>query len=73
MNKRVLILANHDLGLYNFRKELLERLLIDGHEVYISCPYGDNIPNVINMGCHYINTTMNRHGTNPLHESLVLH
>ena len=33
MNKRVLILANHDLGLYNFRKELIQELLKDPNYV----------------------------------------
>ncbi|MGK0724369.1 glycosyltransferase family 4 protein [Aerococcus urinaeequi] len=72
MSKRILILANHDVGLYNFRKELLERLLADGHEVFVSCPQGDNIEKIINMGCHYIETEFNRHGTNPLIEVKLL-
>ena len=38
---RILILANYDLGLYKFRKELIEELLNLGHEVYISLPDGD--------------------------------
>lgn len=68
MNKKVLILANHDVGLYNFRKELIARLIQDGHEVIISCPPGDNIDKLINMGCRYVKTEFNRHGTNPIDE-----
>lgn len=37
--KKVLILVNHDVVIYNFRKELVERLLKDKYEVYISSPY----------------------------------
>ena len=72
MSKRILILANHDVGLYNFRKELLERLLVEGHEVFVSCPQGDNIEKIINMGCNYIETEFNRHGMNPLNEVKLL-
>ncbi|WP_338487552.1 glycosyltransferase family 4 protein [Ruoffia tabacinasalis] len=72
MSKRILILANHDVGLYNFRKELLERLLAEGHEVFVSCPQGDNIEKIINMGCNYIETEFNRHGMNPLNEVKLL-
>src|SRR5699024_1968580 len=72
MSKRILILANHDVGLYNFRKELLERLLIDGHEVFVSCPKGDNIEKIISMGCQYIETEFNRHGKNLLNEIKLL-
>lgn len=40
-NKRILVLANNDVGLYRFRKDLLAALLGAGHEVYISLPDGD--------------------------------
>lgn len=72
MTKKILILANHDVGLYNFRKELLERFLLEGHKVYISCPQGDNIKKIIDMGCHYIETHFKRHGTNPFNEIKLL-
>ena len=49
--KRVLILVNHDVVIYNFRRELVERLLADGYEVYISSPYGERIDELIGMGC----------------------
>ena len=32
--KKILILANNDIGLYNFRKELLERLLKENQCIY---------------------------------------
>lgn len=74
MSKKILILANNDVGLYNFRKELIKRLLTDECDVYISCPYGHKIDELINIGCRYIQTDINRHGTNPIHElKLVNH
>ena len=39
---RVMILANYDVGLYQFRKELIEKLL-EENEVIISLPYGQFI------------------------------
>ena len=35
--KKILILANNDVGLYKFRKEIIEELLKE-NEVYISLP-----------------------------------
>ena len=32
-NRSVLILVNHDVVIYNFRLELVERLLAEGYEV----------------------------------------
>lgn len=61
---KILILINNDVGLYKFRKEFLEELL-KKHEVFISSPRGPFTQKVINMGCHFIETDINRRGTNP--------
>ena len=66
--KRVLFLVNHDVVIYNFRKELVERLLSDGNEVVISSPYGERIDLLKNMGCRYVPVKLDRHGKNPLDE-----
>ncbi|MFT4104652.1 MAG: glycosyltransferase family 4 protein [Lacrimispora sp.] len=72
--KKVLFLVNHDIVIYNFRKELVEYLIDDGHEVYISSPFGGKIDLLIEMGCKYIETNINRHGTNPIQDiKLIMH
>ena len=68
-NKRILVLANNDVGLYRFRKDLLAALLNVGHEVYISLPNGDFIPKLVQLGCHFVDTPIERRGMNPIHDS----
>lgn len=68
MSKKVLFLVNHDVVIYNFRKELVERLIEEGYEVIISSPYGPKIDELINMGCVYSEIDIERHGTNPLQD-----
>ncbi len=63
---RILVLANFDVGLYNFRKELLQKLVDDGNEVYISLPYGDRIEPLKEMGCRFVETHLSRRGMNPV-------
>lgn len=70
---KVLFLVNHDVVIYNFRLELVERLLREGHEVYISSPYGERIEDLKQLGCHYIETKLSRHGMNPMEELKLLH
>jgi len=70
--KKVLILVNHDVVIYNFRKELVERLLKENYEVYISSPYGERIDELIDMGCKYIKADIDRHGTNIFDELKLL-
>lgn len=66
--KRVLILVNHDVVIYNFRLELVQRLLHEGYEVYISSPYGERIDDLIELGCQYVEANISRHGTNIFEE-----
>ena len=61
----VLILANYDVGLYQFRKELIQELLKD-HDVTISLPYGDLVSPLIEIGCGFLDTPVDRRGINPV-------
>ncbi|MBR5900433.1 MAG: glycosyltransferase family 4 protein [Clostridia bacterium] len=70
--KRVLILANSDLVVYNFRLELVERLVNDGNQVIIACPYGERIDLLVDIGCQYIKTEVSRHGKNPFKDLKLL-
>lgn len=62
----VLILANNDVGLYKFRKELLEALVGMGHSVYVALPKGEFYSDICALGCHYSEVSLSRHGTNPV-------
>ena len=68
-NKRILVLANNDVGLYRFREDLLAALLDAGHEVYISLPDGDFVAELVQLGCRFIDTPIDRRGMNPIHDS----
>ena len=61
---RYLILANSDIGLFQFRKELIFELL-NNNEVYIALPYGELVDPLIKAGCNFIETPLDRRGLNP--------
>jgi hypothetical protein len=61
---KILVLANFGMGLYNFRKELLQELIKLNYEVYISLPYDEYVPKLEKLGCKFINTPLSRRGTN---------
>ena len=52
---KILILANSDVGLYQFRRELIQEFL-KNNDVIISLPYGELIEPLRKMGCKFINT-----------------
>ena len=61
---KILVCINNDVGLYNFRKELLERLIKDGHRVCLSLPYGKKIEDLKLMGCEFVDTSIDRRSIN---------
>ena len=64
--KKILILANNSGGLYRFRKELIEKMIEEGHQVYASTPFDDNIDDLKEIGVSLIETPINRRGMNPV-------
>lgn len=70
---KILILTNHQAGLYNFRKELLEHLIKGGNEVYVSVPKGDFYDELTLIGTKVlINDHLVRRGTNPIKDLNLL-
>jgi galacturonosyltransferase len=62
--KKILLLSNHFITLYSFRKELIQRLVDDGHKVYISMPADVQNKFFEDIGCIIIETPLERRGTN---------
>lgn len=62
---RILILANLDVGLYRFRKDLIKQLQ-EKNEVFLSVPKGEYQQYFEGIGCKYIDTYIDRRGMNPI-------
>lgn len=62
---KILILTNFDVGLYQFRRELVESLLKE-HQVFLSLPDGELVRPMEQMGCVFLDTPMERRGLNPV-------
>lgn len=80
--KKILIIANNDVGLFKFRKELIEELIHPGSyitnrkakpcRVFISLPDGKFIPELKKLGCEFIDTSVDRRGMNPITDLKLL-
>jgi len=62
---KILILANEQGGLFKFRRELIETLLEQGHQLFLSIPAGDRVPFFQSIGCIIYETEIDRRGINP--------
>ena len=70
--KRILIIANNDVGLYKFRKELITELTKE-NEVYLLLPCGKNVDKLIALGAKFIDCPyLERRGTNPFKDMRLM-
>lgn len=70
--KKILILANKDITLLYFRKELIEKLVSEKNDVTVCFPKSDKVSEFINMGCKFIDIKMDRRGTNPVKDMGII-
>lgn len=69
--KRVFILGNSYLVTFKFRGELIERLVKDSYDVWVSFPngpFGNGEEAEKQYGCHFVEIPIERRGTNPFHD-----
>ncbi len=64
----IAVLSNDHSWTYNLRREVLSRLLADGHRVVLLLPYGSLVDKLVEMGCEFIDVPYESHGMNPVKE-----
>ncbi|TCO78822.1 glycosyltransferase family 4 protein [Marinisporobacter balticus] len=69
---KILVLANFGMGLYKFRKELLEELIKQSNDVYISFPHDEYVFKLKSLGCEYLESNVDRRGTNPVTDMALI-
>lgn len=62
--KRLMVITNHSYMLWQFRRELIEKLMED-YDVIISTPFVGHEDDFAAMGCMMIETDVDRRGINP--------
>lgn len=70
--KRILFLAQHFVTLHSFRMELIEKLCLEGHEVYLSLPASEDNKIFEEIGCKMVPTKIDRRGINPIKDILLI-
>ncbi|WP_049690263.1 glycosyltransferase family 4 protein [Anaerococcus jeddahensis] len=79
---KILLISNFARGLYNFKKELIQELLhpnsylnnnyLSKNEVFICVPHSEIDAKFEELGCFVINVDMERRGTNPFKDFVLL-
>lgn len=69
---KVLLFANTDWYLYNFRRSLATALRAAGHELVLVSPPGEYGPKLRDLGFRWIPAPLSRRSLNPLREALLV-
>ncbi len=64
--QKILIISNSGIGLYSFRRELIEELLKEGLEVVLAYPGNERNKEFISLGSRCINVQFDSSSTNPI-------
>ena len=70
--KKILVVTNHSYMLWQFRRELIQRLMEDA-EVVISTPFVGHEQDFAAMGCRMLETDVDRRGINPVTDFRLYH
>lgn len=62
----VALLTNHEDDVYCFRKELIEKIVEEGYQILISCPYGEKLELMKETPFLYSDVEIDRRGTDIL-------
>lgn len=63
--EKILLIGNNGLGFYNFKKELVEELLLLNYEVHLFVPYYKKLDELVKRGAIYHVLKIDRRGINP--------
>jgi len=65
---KIILISPKDNNFYNFRSELIMKLLELGNEVILICPYGKKMDYFTERGCRFIDVSIDRRGTSIIND-----
>lgn len=73
--KRILLIGNSHLTVFRFRKEIIQKFIFDGHDVWVAFPngpFGDGEKSSQKYGCNFVEIHMDRRGTNLVKDLILM-
>ncbi|MBO5166200.1 MAG: glycosyltransferase family 4 protein [Lachnospiraceae bacterium] len=67
--KKVVLIGNHHIVIYNFRREFVQRLVKEGHEVIVFLPVTEEAEKIRELGCELVDIPVDRRGINPIKDA----
>lgn len=65
----VVLIGNHHIVIYNFRKEFVKRLIEAGYRVVVVLPCTKEAERIKELGCEVVDVPVDRRGMNPIKDA----
>ena len=69
---KITLISNRDNNFYNFRSELILKLVELGHKVTLVCPYGKKIDYFTKRNCFFVDADLDRRGKNVFKDAKLI-
>lgn len=69
---KIVICINTAWNILNFRRGLIASLIEDGHDIVAVAPRDAFVPDLVSLGCRFVDMPMPNGGTNPLEDLRLL-
>lgn len=67
----IVLIGNHHIVIYNFRRELIQRLISENYRVVVLMPCTKESEKIRALGCELIDIPVDRRGMNPLRDGIL--
>lgn len=70
---KIVLVSSKDNNFYNFRSELVLRLVEMGYDVVLVCPPGEKIKFFTERGCRFVGHNIDRRGTSAFNDLKLIY
>lgn len=71
-NKKILMMSNTSWSVFNFRKNLINKLIAEGYSITVLAPEDEFSKELISLGVRFVNIKINNKGINPFEDAVLI-
>ena len=69
---KIVFFSNSSWSIYNFRRNLIKRLIESGKSIYVLCPKDKQTKKLIRLGCKFVDINIQNNNINPIYDFILL-
>ena len=69
---KIVFFSNSSWSIFNFRRNLIKKLIKSGKSIYVICPRDKQTKKLIKLGCKFIDINIQNNNINPIYDFILL-